>query len=108
MDFKKLLLFLFLAENIFCQNNYFPDANWQTKKPNEVKMNAALLDSAVQFAIQNEIKMEYDLRLANLKAYAREPQYTIRGPMKHRGKPAGLILKMAISSRNGAMLSVWI
>jgi hypothetical protein len=31
-------------------------------------MNAALLDSAISFAIHNETKTDHDLRIANLKA----------------------------------------
>jgi CubicO group peptidase (beta-lactamase class C family) len=64
-------------------------------------MNAQILDSAVKFAIQNETKTDYDLRIANLKAYANEPDYRILGPMKHRGKPAGIIL------RNGYIVAQW-
>jgi CubicO group peptidase (beta-lactamase class C family) len=80
---------------------YFPDATWQTKQPSELKMNAALLDSAIRFAINNEVKMDYDLRIANMKSYAREPDYKILGPMKQRGKPAGIILK------NGYIVAQW-
>lgn len=86
---------------IHAQNAYFPDKNWETKKPVEVKMNPIMLDSAVNFALKNEVKMEYDLRIANMKSYAREPDYKILGPMKERGKPAGIILK------NGYMVAKW-
>ena len=64
-------------------------------------MNALLLDSAVTFALANENKVERDLRIANLKSYAREPEYKIIGPMKERGGPAGLILK------NGYIVAQW-
>jgi CubicO group peptidase (beta-lactamase class C family) len=87
--------------NLNAQTPYYPDADWQTKTPNEVKMNAALLDSAVGFAVRNEVKLDYDLRLANLKSYAREPNYKIAGPMKPRGKPAGIVLK------NGYIVAKW-
>src|SRR5262245_46413525 len=80
---------------------YYPDSNWQTKKPSELKLNAALIDSAINFAIHNETKTDYDLRVANLKAYANEPNYKIAGPMKERGKPAGIILK------NGYIVAQW-
>lgn len=83
------------------QNTYYPDAVWQHKTPGELGLNAALIDSAVQFALRHEVNMDYDLRIANLKAYAREPHYAIRGPMKPRGKPAGLILK------NGYIAAQW-
>ena len=70
---------------------YFPDTVWQTKKPVEVRMKQQVLDSAVAFAIRNENKADYDLRIATLKAYAREPYYKMMGPYKERGKPAGII-----------------
>ena len=64
-------------------------------------MNAVLLDSAVSFAIRNETKTEYDLRIANYIAHEREPGYRIAGPMRERGKPAGIILK------NGYIVAQW-
>lgn len=60
-----------------------------------------MLDSAVRFAIRNETKTDYDLRLAVLKAYANEPDYKILGPTRHRGKPAGIIL------RKGYIVAQW-
>ncbi len=85
----------------FSQSLYFPDSNWQTKKPSELKMNSALIDSAINFAIRNETKTDYDLRIANMKAYANEPNYRIAGPMRERGKPAGIIVK------NGYIIAHW-
>jgi len=93
------LIFFFQVSH--SQQYYFPDSTWQTKKPSELKMNAALLDSAVSFAIRNETKTDHDLRIANLKAYANEPNYRITGPMRERGKPAGIILK------NGYIVAQW-
>jgi len=93
--------FIFFFQIFYGQQPYFPDSAWQTKKPSELKMNAALIDSAVSFALHNETKTDYDLRIANLKAYANEPNYRIAGPMKERGKPAGLIIK------NGYIIAQW-
>ena len=93
-----LTLFLKLT---YSQQLYFPDSTWQTKKPSELKLNAALIDSAVNFAIHNDSKTDYDLRIANLKAYSNEPNYRIAGPMRERGKPAGIILK------NGYIVAQW-
>jgi CubicO group peptidase (beta-lactamase class C family) len=64
-------------------------------------MNAQRLDSAVQFAVRNESKTDYDLRVAILKAYSNEPGYRILGPTKVRGKQAGIILK------NGYIVAQW-
>lgn len=66
-----------------------------------MKMNAGLLDSAVTMALNNENKVERDLRIANLQAYAREPGYEMVGPVKKRGGPAGIILK------NGYIVAQW-
>ena len=94
------ILAIFL-HTVYSQQLYFPDSIWQTKKPAELKMNAVLLDSAVSFALQNDSKTDYDLRIANMKAYANEPNYKIAGPMRERGKPAGIILK------NGYIVAQW-
>jgi CubicO group peptidase (beta-lactamase class C family) len=101
--FKFLFAFTFTFSSfvVYSQQPYFPDSNWQTKKPAELKMNAVLLDSAVSFAIRNETKTDYDLRIANLKAFANEPDFRIAGPMRERGKPAGIILK------NGYIVAQW-
>jgi len=102
MKNKMALLFFSLYLSVAnAQNSYFPDAIWQTKKPAALNMNVLLLDSAVTFALANENKVERDLRIANLKSYAREPEYKIIGPMKERGGPAGLILK------NGYIVAQW-
>lgn len=101
--FRSFLIFSFILffQLTYTQQLYFPDSTWQTKKPAELKMNAALLDSAVNFAIRNETKTDYDLRIAILKAHANEPNYRIAGPTRERGKPAGIILK------NGYIVAQW-
>ena len=104
MKIKILSTFFFFAAFItiaFAQSAYYPDTVWQTKTPQELKINKKLLDSAVSFAMANENKVERDLRIANLKAYSREPDYEIIGPMKERGGPAGLIIK------NGFIVAQW-
>src|SRR5258706_5591515 len=100
---KFLIFFSFcpIFQQLHAQTIYYPDSIWQTKTPAELKMNAQLVDSAVNFAIQNETKTDYDLRVANMKAYTREPNYRILGPMKQRGKQAGIIIK------NGYIVAQW-
>ena len=100
---KKTLFILFIiqATTMRAQQPYFPDSDWQTKKPEELKMNKKTLDSAVAFALNSENKVEKDLRIANLKAFSREPDYKILGPMKERGGPAGLVIK------NGFIVAEW-
>lgn len=99
---KLLLLFVSLYSfTIHAQQAYFPDALWQTKTPEELKINKQLLDSAIALAIRSENKAERDLRIANLKSYSKEPDYKIIGPMKERGAPAGLVIK------NGYIVAQW-
>lgn len=95
------VFFSFYFSVAYSQTTYFPDTTWQVKKPADLKMNPTLLESAVNFALANENKVERDLRIANLKAYAREPDYKMLGPMKERGGPAGIILK------NGYIVAQW-
>ncbi len=95
-----LIQFAFII-SIAAQQPYYPDAIWQTKNPSELKINKVLLDSAVSFAMNNDNKVERDLRIALLKSYAREPEYKIIGPTKPRGGPAGIILK------NGYIVAQW-
>lgn len=96
-----IICFSFFCFAVEAQTNYFPDTTWQVKTPEELKMNKTLLDSAVKFAIVNENKIERDLRVAILKSYANEPDFTIDGPTKDRGGPAGMIIK------NGYIVKQW-
>jgi hypothetical protein len=91
-------LFVFTS---YCQQPYYPDVIWQTKNPTELKLNKNKLDSAVSFALNNDNKVERDLRISLLKSYAREPDYKIIGATKQRGGPAGMILK------NGYIVAQW-
>lgn len=99
------LLFFFCFQLNFTfllsQALYYPDFDWKTKTAVETKMNSRLLDSAIRFALNNDSKTDYNLRIANIKAYANEPSYRILGPMKDRGKPAGLII------RKGYIVAQW-
>jgi CubicO group peptidase (beta-lactamase class C family) len=100
---KKLFtcLFSLFLIKAYAQQVYYPGVEWQTKKPEDLKMNKQLLDSAVNIALKNENKVERDLRIANMKSYSGEPGYKIIGPMKQRGGPAGLVIK------NGYIAAQW-
>ena len=100
---KKLLLFLLTLYyfEVYAQQDYFPGTDWQIKKPEEMKMDRKLLDSAIHVALISENKADRDLRIANMKSYSNEPDYKIIGPMKSRGGPAGLVIK------NGYIVGQW-
>jgi CubicO group peptidase (beta-lactamase class C family) len=97
MDYMKQLLvfsaWLFLLVSASAQTLYFPDTGWLVQSPTAVRMNKALIDSAVQLAQRSENKYDRDLRIALYKSYMNEPDYKILGPTKQRGGPAGLIIK---------------
>ena len=99
----KILLINFLLSILFSSvaQQYYPGQNWETKKPEELKMNRKMLDSAIKFALISENKVDRDLRIADYKAYADEPFYKIYGPVKQRGGPAGMIIK------NGYIAGQW-
>lgn len=87
-----LLLFALSLGTLHAQ--YFPErGNWDTRDAAVAGFQPALLDSAVQFALENEYSGERDLRLAILKSFSREPDHGLEGPTKHRGGPAGMVLK---------------
>ena len=98
---KTLLVILLITLSSSLKAQYYPDADWQIKTPAELKMSSKWIDSAISFAIHNENKVDRDLRIADLKAYANEPFYKIVGPVKQRGGPAGLIIK------NGYIIGQW-
>jgi CubicO group peptidase (beta-lactamase class C family) len=85
----------------FAQQGYYPDSNWIRQPAAKLGMNQQLLDSAVALAKRSEIELDTDLRIAAYKSYQREPGYQILGPMKDRGKPAGLII------RKGYIVASW-
>ena len=77
------------------QQLYYPPQgdSWEERSSNELGFDAAALDEAVQFAIENENSVDRDLRIAILEAFSREPYHEIGGPVKERGGPAGMIIK---------------
>ncbi|MES3019672.1 MAG: serine hydrolase [Bacteroidota bacterium] len=95
------LLIIFASHIAFPQSPYYPTNVWQSKKPSEVEMNAALIDSAVSFALRNDSKTNYNITAALKDSYKNEPDYKIAGPVLDRGKPAGMII------RNGYIVAQW-
>ena len=88
-----LVFLLSISGNLRAQKLYFPGTDWETRTPEQMKMNRIWIDSAVKFAEANESKTERDLRIAILRSYGREPFFEIIGPVRPRGGPAGMIIK---------------
>ncbi|MCO6360855.1 serine hydrolase domain-containing protein [Roseivirga pacifica] len=101
---KKLLtivLALGFSASLSAQQYFPPRGTWQTKAPQEVGMNAAALQQAVDFANSNEYSGSRDLRIAILEGFRSEPYHEILGPTKKRGGPAGVVIK------NGYVAAQW-
>ncbi|RDY60120.1 serine hydrolase domain-containing protein [Flagellimonas nanhaiensis] len=99
-----LLLGLLLSPMaLTAQDYFFPERNqaWKAAEKNQFKYDAQQLNTAVDFAKDNEYSGPRDLRQAILKGFQREPFHEILGPTKKRGGPAGMILK------NGHLLTSW-
>lgn len=90
-----------LGLSSFAQQLYYPDSNWIRQPASKLGMNQQLLDSAVALAKRSESDLDTDLRIAAYKSYQREPGYQILGPMKDRGKAAGLVI------RKGYIVASW-
>lgn len=99
----KLLLAIALvyAGSIFGQQHYYPTENWETRSASSQKMSEKALNDALSFAMANEYSGSKDLRIAIYESFKREPFIKIQGPTKHRGGPAGMIIK------NGYIIAQW-
>jgi hypothetical protein len=82
---------------------YYPGKadNWERKKPEDVGMDPALLDKAVEFAKINGWTGPKDLSQAIKRSFGREPFSSITGPTKERGATNGMII------RNGYIVAEW-
>jgi CubicO group peptidase (beta-lactamase class C family) len=80
---------------------YYPgrSGEWETRRPEQVGMNATALQKAVELAEASEYRGPRDLRVAIEKSF--EADNTIVGPTKERGGPAGLVI------RNGYIVAEW-
>jgi CubicO group peptidase (beta-lactamase class C family) len=99
--FLSLFIILSFIGSSFAQSVYYPQQNWDTKKPAELKISDSKLTKAVDFAKQHEYSKSRDLRIAIYQSFKKEPFIDIIGPTKHRGGPAGLIIK------NGYIVAQW-
>lgn len=97
------LILLIPTLSAVAQQKHFPPGGleWESKRPSEVGLNNALIDEAVKMAQDNENSVEVDLRLAILRSFGREPYHGLAGPTRHRGGPAGMVIK------DGYVIAQW-
>lgn len=101
ISFRFIVFFVCTLTFQSVYSQYYPGIIWQSKPPSKLKMNSALLDSAVNFALKNESRTNYNITAALKDSYKNEPDYKIAGPVIDRGKPAGMII------RNGYIVAQW-
>jgi CubicO group peptidase (beta-lactamase class C family) len=82
---------------------YYPGPwdDWQTKQPEEVGMDSALLREAADYAIAHETKQPTDPSIVLPMAIGDEPFDEIVGPVKERGGLNGIVL------RHGYIVAEW-
>ncbi len=89
-----ICLALMCCADVPCSAQYFPPrGQWETRTPQELDVDPARLETAIQFAQANEYSGPRDLRVAILEGFRSEPFHEILGPTKKRGGPAGVVIK---------------
>ena len=98
----RLFLIFVFTPAAFAQAMYFPPANdWEKRSPEKMKMDAAKLQEAIDFAVANESKSPRDQELSQSQTFGREPFGEIIGASKPRGAMTGIIL------RDGYIIAEW-
>ena len=78
-----------------------PGDDWEHKAPEQVGMDARLIDEAVAFAKARESQNPRDLALEHEVLFGREPHSEAIGPFKTRGDMTGVIV------RKGYIVAEW-
>ncbi|HMJ86253.1 MAG TPA: serine hydrolase, partial [Vicinamibacterales bacterium] len=90
------------AQAVASRTPYFPERlDWQHKKPEEVGMNAALVNEAVQLAIANDTPGPHDMTQFLTNSFGKEPFFSLIGPVKDRGPASGII------THHGYIVAEW-
>ena len=81
---------------------YFPAyGQWESRQPESMGVDTALLNRAIAFAVENEIDYPKDLRIPILQSFGREPGFRIMGPVVDRGGASGVVI------RKGYIIATW-
>jgi CubicO group peptidase (beta-lactamase class C family) len=78
-----------------------PGDQWELRTPEQVGMDARLLEEAIAFAKANETKAPRDLEQNHYLTFAREPYGEPVGPFKPRGDMTGVVV------RRGYIVAEW-
>jgi CubicO group peptidase (beta-lactamase class C family) len=80
---------------------YPPRHEWEKRMPEQVGMDGATLQAAIDFAVAHENPETKDLGLALATSFGREPFGEVIGPTKERSALNGLVV------RNGYLVAEW-
>ncbi|HKB90112.1 MAG TPA: hypothetical protein VKC60_06300, partial [Opitutaceae bacterium] len=83
-----------LAPAVFAQSDYFPPRGaWEHRTPEQMGMDAAKIQQAIDYSIANENPSTKDVALDLAQTFGkREPNFKILGPTKPRGGMTGLVI----------------
>lgn len=101
--FAALFALLLVSPSLAAQSTdtYYPSRfNWDQKSAEEVGMNAADIEAAVEYAKAHESTNPKNLDV-HLNTRTSEPYNNIIGPVKERGPMTGMIIK------NGYLIAEW-
>jgi CubicO group peptidase (beta-lactamase class C family) len=92
-----------ISQTSAAQQNYYPGPGdkWEQRRPEQVGMDAAKLQAAIDFAKASESRAPRDLELAHYTTFGREPFGHAVGPFKERGPQTGVII------RHGYIIAEW-
>jgi CubicO group peptidase (beta-lactamase class C family) len=94
--------FTFGTGPLQAQAPYYPDARaWERRDPGQVGLDAAAVEAAVAFALENESTAPRELLENHLLTFGREPHGEAVGPFRARGPASGLII------RHGFIVAEW-
>lgn len=91
------------AAPAWSQTAYVPGRgdDWQRKRPDEVGLDAARLQEAIDFAVAHETAAPRDLEENHYQTFGREPFGEAVGPFTVRGPASGIVL------RGGVLVAEW-
>jgi CubicO group peptidase (beta-lactamase class C family) len=98
-----ILAFILVLPIHSSAQTYFPGKwdDWESRKPEQMGMDPQLVERAVAYAIENQLKSTKDLAASIWSAWGKEPGFRLLGPTKHRGDTSGMII------RHGYIVAEW-
>jgi hypothetical protein len=91
LPFAAVLLLVVAPAWTTAQQVYYPGAadDWERRTPEQVGMDASLLEQAIQFAKDNETQAPRDLEQNHYLSFGREPHGEGIGPFKASWRSGG-------------------